>query len=170
MSASSSTTMYRYTCHGCNASFVSGKIPAGALGFSMGEQDRVSRIRKDRRYWDDYHKCRRVAGERFLHGVWCSYVHPTGHCMSTQVEETIEWPSTSSTAAVSAAAMSTQVEAVVAAAAAAAAVEAEGTTTVSSRGAGSAAVSAAAMSANVDARPLPPWRRTENTEESADMD
>ena len=158
MSAFSSTTKYRYTCHGCNASFVSGKIPAGALGFSMGERDRVSRIRNDSRYWDPYHKCRRVAGERFLHGVWCSYVHPTGHCMSTQVEETIEWPSTSSTAAVSAAAMSTQV------------VEAEGTTTVSSRGAGSAAVSAAAMSANVDARPLPPWRRTENTEESADMD
>ena len=158
--------MYRYTCHGCNASFVSSKILAGALGYSMGEQDRVSRIRKDRRYWDDYHKCRRVAGERFLHGVWCSYVHPTGHGMSTQVEETIEWPSTSSTTDWPAAKSmgdtggGLQEETT----------EAEGTTTVSSRGAGSAAVSAAAMSANVDARPLPPWRRTEDLEESSDMD
>ena len=79
--------VYRYSCPACGAEFHWDKIKTGDLGFSMNETDRVVRRRKDSRHWDYQWGCQVLVGERWIEGVWCSWMHPNSACMSTRVDE-----------------------------------------------------------------------------------
>ena len=81
--------VHRYTCPACGSEFYSDKIKSGDLGFSMDEIDRAIRRRKDSKHWDHRWHCQVTSGERWVEGVWCSWVHPDSTCMSTRVDESM---------------------------------------------------------------------------------
>ena len=89
MSKRDTRQVYRYTCPACGSEFYSDKIKSGDFGFSMDEIDRAIRRRKDSKHWDHRWHCQVTSGERWVEGVWCSWVHPGSTCMSTRVDESM---------------------------------------------------------------------------------